>query len=399
MTYNINQIIVIIISLLFVLSNLASAIPNSGEVVVTTDEDIIIPFKLEGHRMVVKVRFNGSPKEYKLIFDTGGLTMVGEDIAAELGLKKGREIPTWDKEKKAYLTETDSIMLGRTKVADMKITIFDFLKHAGIEGADGLIGSDYISFYKTTIDYRKQQLILSHNTDPVEPDSNSFKMKFMKNVMMGAPMVKCVINDSIEEYGMIDVGMPYAFVMPLSFLEEFDTAQLGLIESVGEMARWPMSKDVTTYLGRLESLKIGDIEIANTPVIFSDIFSILIGRDILEQFVFTLNYPQKELLITPYEDIRFVDNIFSIGVTIEKEEGRSFVKGFWKDSPAHQSGMKLGDEVLEINGRLIDEYSPAENAALFNDDTITELEFLIKSGDETKKIRLNKAYLLPGISE
>jgi len=396
---NISRIIVIIFTLLFTISNVAFAIPNSGEVVVTTDEDIIIPFELQGHRMVVKVRFNDCPKEYNLIFDTGGLLMVSEDIAAELGLKKGMEMPTWDKEKKAYLTKTDSIMFGKAKVVDMKITIFDFLKHAGIEGADGLIGSDFISFYKTTIDYKRQQIILSHNTDPIQLDSNSFKMKFMKNIMMGAPMVKCIINDSIEEYGMIDVGMPYAFVMPLSLMEEFDSSRLELIESVGAMARWPMSKDVTTYLGRLKSLKIGDLELMNTPVIFSDIFSTLIGRDILEQFLFIMNYPQKEVMITPFEDMHFKNNLFSIGISIKREAGKSIVKGFWKGSPADVSGIQIGDEVLEINSRPSSDYTQGEKDSLFNDDSVTGLEFLIKSGGDEKRLELRKQFLLPQITE
>lgn len=217
--------------------------------------------------------------------------------------------------------------------------------------------------------------------------------------MMGGPMVMCVMNDSIKKYGMIDVGMPHAFVMPLKTLDEFDTAQLGLIESVGEMARWPMSKDLTTYLGRLDKLQIGDIEIHNAPVIFSDIFSTLIGRDILEQFVFTMNYPQKEIMIAPYEDMSFKDNLFSIGITIKKEEGKSIVKGFWKGSPAHRSGIMIGDEVLEINSRPMSEYTQTEKAALFRDDTISELDFLIKSGDKTSEIKLRKEYLLPIISK
>ncbi len=399
MAKNLIRVIVVAIALLFAISNVAFAIQNSGEVVVTTDEDIIIPFELQGHRMVVKVRFNDSPKEYNLMFDTGGLMMIGEDVAAELGLKKGMEVPTWDKEIKAYLAETDSIMLGRAKVANMKITIFDFLQHAGIEDADGLLGSDFLSFYKVAVDYKKQQITLSHNTDPIQPDSNSFVMKFMKNIMNGAPMVKCILNGQIEEYGMIDVGMPYGFVMPLSLLEEFDSTQLNLIESVGAMARWPMSKDVTTYLARLESLKIGDLELINTPAIFSDIFSTLIGRDILEQFLFTMNYPQKEVMITPFEDMHFKNNLFSIGINIKREAGKSIVKGFWKGSPADMSGIQIGDEVLEINSRSIDAYTQGETDSLFNDDSVTEFEFLIKSGDETKRIDLRKQFLLPLIAE
>ena len=160
-----------------------------------------------------------------------------------------------------------------------------------------------------------------------------------------------------------------------------------------------MSKDLTTYLGRLDKLAIGDIEIHNVPVIFSDIFSTLIGRDILEQFLFTINYPQKMVMITPYEHMTFKDNIFSIGITIEKEEGKSIVKGFWKGSPAYRSGIKIGDEVLEINSRPMSEYTQAEKAALFRDDTISELEFLIKSGEKTKTIKLKKEFLLPIIDQ
>ena len=88
-----------------------------------------------------------------------------------------------------------------------------------------------------------------------------------------------------------------------------------------------------------------------------------------------------------------------MGIGLRRKAGKVTVIGFWKGSPAEQSGIRIGDEVLELNSRPIGFYPQGTLDSLFNDDSLNTFEFLVKSGEGTKRIELKNQFLLPGISE
>jgi len=389
------------IALLLILicgSAMASNVPpeNSG----IEKSEYIIPFTQDAHAIIVKVRINDSPHEFSFIFDTGARTIINEAVADELGIERGRRLPTWDADIKAYAGVADKIAVGDAEVDSMNLIIFDFLKYAGFYGLDGLIGADFMSHFRVTIDYHNQQLIFSHDTTAIPADSNSYSMDFMLNPMMGTPITMCSLSGIINEYGMIDTGSPFAIILPLSMLERFeDSLDLDLVESVGEIAKWPMSKTDQNYLSRLDSFKIGDFELQNAPVIFADIFSILIGEELLSKFTITLDFHNGKLLLTPNADACFDAEVYSTGLKIKDTgDGRHIVRGYWKGSPAELAGLRPGDEILEMDSKPIGDYSKSEQQALLNDPLVDSLQFKIKDGHgEIKNVTVGKAFLLPPV--
>ncbi|UCD16352.1 MAG: aspartyl protease family protein, partial [Candidatus Zixiibacteriota bacterium] len=352
----------------------ASGIRFTGEVVVQPGAEYVVPFLLEGHTIIVPVRINGSDKEYRFVFDTGGLTFVSESTATELELETGMPVPTYDPEVKAYSTAFDTISVGGAKVTDLVGVIFDFLARAGFRDLDGMIGSDFLSFFNVTIDYQKRKMTLSHNTDSLSAAEGTYLVGFGKHAMIGAPMIECLVNGHIGGQGMVDVGSPHGVVLPLSYVDRIYGYRLSqLIAANGEMARWPQSKDMRNYLGRLKSLTIGSLEIENVPVVFADVDDILIGREILEQFVSVINYPTDQMLIIPNKESRFQNNLFSFGLRCKRDdEGKLIVRGLWADAPAHRAGILVNDEILKIDSRDVSTYSKSNLAAIFSDDTVHE---------------------------
>jgi hypothetical protein len=394
-----NKYLIMALMLLFLCgSALASNV--AGEKLNGEKNEYVVPFRQEAHAIIVSVYINGSPKEYNFIFDTGARTIINIAVADELGIEKGQRMPTWDPEIKAYSGVADRISVGEAGVGDMKLIIFDFLKYAGFYGLDGLIGSDFMSHFQTTIDYHNQQLIFSHDSTRIPDDSISYRMNFILNPMMGTPITMCSLGGLVDEYGMIDTGSPFGIIIPLTMLDQLkDTLNLELIESVGEIAKWPMSKTSQNYLSRLESFKMGDFELHNVPVVFADIFSILIGEEILSKFTITLDYPNGELILTPNEDACFDAEIYSTGLKIKDEEdGKHYVRGFWKGSPADLAGLEPGDEILEMDSKPIEEYTKSEREAILHDPEVDSLQFVIKNSEgKVRTVTVGKAFLLPPI--
>jgi len=372
---------------------------NSFKTKILNDTSAVIPFELQGHIIVIKIHIDDSPKAYNFVFDTGGKTFVNSAVAVELGLEKGLQIPTWDPEIKANLTQTKSITVGDARIENAIITIFDFLKHAGFENLDGMLGSDLLKFFTVSVDYRAQIITMSLKPDTLPLIAGAFKMPFTRNPIMSAPMVGCVLNDTLQVEGMIDVGTHHSLVLPLRYLDTLNNSgQLHLLKAKGEMAKWPMSPTDVSYLTRLSNLKIGGIEIRNIPCVFADLNDVLIGRDILAQYKFIIDYPHNEVLLIPFADQHFNTNLFSAGFSLKRDDnGKIVIKGMWENSPADQAGLQIGDELVEVNGKKVEAFPLWELNAMLRDNAVAEVIMLIRRGTALKSLTIKKQNLLPEI--
>ena len=369
---------------------------NSGQAVIQGKTDITVPFDLRGHAIIVKVKINENPREYNFILDTGAITFINEETANELDLEQGIEVPTWNDTVKARLVETETISLGNAKVKNLTTVMFDFVKYTGFQKIDGFIGSDFLRFFKVTIDYNNRVLTLSHNTEPIESVDAGYLLEIEKPLPIRAPMVECEINETLTADAMIDLGSPHCVVLPLSLLDKLSGEDIPLIKSIGIVAQWPQSTTDESFLSRIESLKFGNLEIENIPVLIADVNDILLGEDFLSQFLITINYPAKQLLLLPLDNMRFKHNIFSTGLALEKDDdNRTVVKGFWEGSPADKSGIQVGDEIIEINSINVSELALFEISSILKDDTVQEIELLINTEPGEKKVILKKETLLP----
>jgi len=379
---------------------------NSGRPVLG-EEPSMVPFDLREHAISVRVKVNDNPKEYDFVLDTGALTMIDEKIAKELNLERGAEMPTPDKTKKVYLTKGKvAISLGGARVEDFIVPIFDITSSVGSAAAiDGFIGSDFLRFFKVTIDYSKKTLFLSLNTDSSEPAHGAYTMKIDKPFPLRFPVVKCTIDGDVVAKGMIDTGCSYGLVIPLSFVERLpERSRRQLIRSKGLIAEWPFTKADHNYLTRIESLNVGTMEVRNIPAIFAELPSnrpdLLLGKDFLSQFLVTINYPKNEMTLVSHETIRFKENIFSTGLALEEHEhGRIVVKGLWEGSPADRDGIQPGDEILKVGSKSVRDVGYTEIKKILRDETVEDIELLVRTRDGENSVVLRKEMLLPDVME
>jgi predicted aspartyl protease len=368
----------------------------SGRPIYATNESII-PFSLEGHRIIVKVRINDSNTEYSFMLDTGALTIIDQEAADELKLKKGTAMPTMKQGENAFLTRVDRISLGEMGVEDFEIPIMDIPRQFDRRVmSDGFIGSDFLRFFRTTIDYENRNIILRRDTNPAL-QGKGIRIKVDIPFPMRFPTLSLTTDSLLEINGIIDTGSPYELVLPMSFLEMLPAnSKSSLIRSKGILAKWPGTSLDYNYLWRIKKLKCGELEIKDLPVLFAELplnftASGLIGKKLLEHYLLTIDYPGQELILVPNGTGDPQSNIFSCGVGLKKgTDGRTIVQGFWEGSPADRASLAVGTEIVEINDKTTSDLSLAQINYILEDDRVKTIKFLIRAEGRNKKVELAK---------
>lgn len=362
----------------------------------------VMPMDLRGHKIYIKTRINDELNEYDFILDTGSLTALDVQTVNELNLQIGSKLPQIGD---VYLIDTELIIsLGDIKVKDFIVPMIDLPEASGSDPRIcGFIGSDFLRFFRLTIDYRQERIVLGRSIDTLDIDRMAYDLKIETPFPLRFPLVECLIDEDIEVKGMIDTGSPFAFVFPLSMIErQVLTDKKQLIKSKGVMAKWPFTTSDENYLSRVSSITMGELEIENIPVIYAElpnnISHVLIGKEFLSQFEVTIDYPAEEMALVPYKDAEFKNNLFSTGLGFTRDEdGKIIVQGYWEDSPADRSDIEINDEVLEINASKVKDVSMREIKNILEDDEIKTIELLIANSKGTKRLIIEKEMLFPEI--
>lgn len=119
---------------------------------------IVIPIQMNGTAVVVPVLLNRTVQAH-MILDTGAsFTVVSQQLAGRLGLKPTRRISlvTANGTVGAPLAPLGSLKIGDAEVTNLTVIIQDVSP-----ALDGLLGLDFLSRYHTTIDSRRQLLVLA----------------------------------------------------------------------------------------------------------------------------------------------------------------------------------------------------------------------------------------------
>ena len=351
----------------------------------------VIPFELKEHLIVIKGKINDSSKNYNFICDTGALTFIDRKVAEELSLKI-----------RGNMAKMDSLEMGEVSIPNIFAFMgFDFgeFERYGIPFC-GIIGSNLLERFKVTLDYRNQRIILSPSKEVSKKSVPGSRFKFTNHRINNAPMINCTINGTISVKMMVDTGQPYSVVLPLDYLDKMGAKDdPSLVESKGVMIKWPGTKTTDVYLGRIEQLVQGDLRIKDLMCCFAELPPLLsvplLGKDYLCQFLLTIDYPNDEIVFTPFKDAQFVNDIFSFGVNLGAGDNNTIiVDGLWTGGPADKTGIRIGDEIVACNGTPYIGDDIFELRQLLNEEDLKEVKIAVRNRDGHQEIALHKEMIL-----
>ena len=359
-------------------------------------KEAVIPFELLDYIILVKCKINDSKEFYNFILDTGGVTVIDKALADELKLKQlGPQ------------AKINTFYLGEYAVEKVFVfTNFDlkqFRTSYGID-ASGIIGSDLLEDYIVTIDYEKQQLILSTDMESLALEKKSNKagyfLKFTKHPINHAPMIKCKLNGNIEVEAMIDTGQPYSLVLPLKELERTGVLkQKNTLKAKGVIVKWPGTTSPGNFLSRLKCFEADRLKINNIMTVFAELPAMLsvplLGSDFLSRYLIKIDYSHEEIFLNPKTGYRNLNHSFSTGLQLQKNaENHLLVRGIWEKSPADLAGIQIEDRILEFNSKKVTPELHQELWLLLNDDKLKSVKLLIETKKSPRKIILKKENLI-----
>lgn len=372
---------------------LAVLLLNGG--VFTQEEDTavkgIIPFELKEHLIIIKGKINGSQKYYNFVLDTGGLTFIDKEVVEELGLKT-----------RGNMAKMDTLEMGEVSIHNIfAFTTFNLepFKKYGIFLC-GIIGSNLLERFEVTLDYRNQNVIISPDIEITKENAQGYRCRFTNHRINNAPMIDCTINGNISVKAMVDTGQPYSIVFPLEYLDKLNARnKQSHVKSKGVMIKWPDTKTIDSYLGRLVQFEQGGTKINNLMCCFAELPPLLsvplLGSDYLCQFLITIDFPNDEILFVPYEDAQFVENMFSLGVNLRKGANNTIVvEGLWTGGPADRAGIMVGDEITECNSKSLIGDDIFELRQLLENESVKDIKLVVKNKEGQREISLHKDMLL-----
>jgi hypothetical protein len=335
----------------------------------------VVSFELYHNRVYLPVSVNGS-RPYTMILDTGAAeTFASENVAEELKLpRKGKATVNGNGEGVARfaLTKDVNFGVGAGSLLEKTVVIYDytdFEKHEGRK-VDGTLGVNFFHRYVVEIDYKNKKLMV------YEPGSFHYEgpgTKVPLQILNGgtlalfdAEITPGSGGEAIKARLAVDSGTYSALRLFRPFVERYALVGEGRnqVSSFGFGA----GGEFRQVTGRVDSLKIGDVKLANPVADFSTdtkgvtataAYEGTIGGDILRRFTVILDYSRSEMILEPNSDFSKPFEMNTSGLTLVTDPGfaKVLVAHVVKNSSAALAGIHEGDLIGAVDGKSVGMYS------------------------------------------
>lgn len=367
---------------------------NSGTPVFQGDITTI-PFQLFGHKIFIKIQIEDS-KVLDFIFDTGAITAIHERVAEELNIAKGIEIPSMKSVDKAYLSkDTLSFHFGDFQVEGF-IPVISILPESkyGEPAIDGFIGSDIMRFFCVSIDYQNRVLTLSKRA--IDFGDLSHRVNMVRQFPMGFPVIETKIDDKPVKF-ILDTGSPFTLVCPDGMIESAGIfSDVKYVRSKGWFMKWPSVSSETNYLIQAKEMSLGNLKILDVPVFLAELpmqaKTGLLGYALFCNYITTIDYPNNEVLFWPIDSPFYLSRYFT-GLSIHEQGHKYIIKGVWENSPADKAGIRVGDEIIQLNEHDITRSSIMAVESILGNDEIKDIRIVIKRQEADQVFLLIKESL------
>lgn len=333
---------------------------------------ITIPFKLVHNLIIIPVQINDS-RPLNFILDSGvkntlitrlyysdSLSLNKANKIAIQGLGTGEDIEA------LYSTGNVMRMPGIQgddhKVYVLLEDVFNLSTRMGMS-VHGIIGYDIFRNFIVKINYSTKVLTLYRPDTKVKvPKRGEVYPLLIENTKAYVEAgVRQHNGDSIKVKLVIDTGASHSVSLYLPTDERLQLPPKVMEAYLGR----GLSGDISGKVGRINSFMLGKYELQNLPASYPDEESIRValnlanrngnlGSDILKRFTVVFDYPHQRMVLVPNRKYKepFYYNMTGFEISTPLP-GTNFyiVSNVINDSPAEESGLLPGDQLLNINGR------------------------------------------------
>jgi hypothetical protein len=322
------------------------------------------PFEMVDNRIFVDVTLEGRGP-FKFILDTGGYAALSVETAKKIGAKLGKEFGArgaGESVVKAWETSVAETRLGGLVLKNQDYNVYDFsdMRHVfGSQTFDGIVGLPVFSQTVVRVDYERHLLTFAEASGfsyagagaPVPFELERF-----------LPIIRGEVDGEQVRLGL-DTGDRSAFTLKGPYVERRRLRER-YAPKVEAVTGWGIGGPIRAQVVRLRALKFGPFEIKEPVTRFSlqkaGAFAANdtagnVGGAILKQFAVTFDYTRRRLYFEKNSSYGRRDTYDRAGLWLSgSSDGRSFeVFDVVENGPAAAAGLKVGDQVVAIDGRVV----------------------------------------------
>jgi len=368
-----------------------------------------IPFEMVGSYVLIKLKVNESTP-LNVILDSGiSSTIITEldssdkislnfsDVKDLMGLGSGENLH-------AYKSNFNVLKLGKLKLQSKTVyvlteDIFNFSKRTGTK-INGLIGVDFFEDYIVEVNYTTERVNFYENNTVNVP-------KGYQTIPLSIEGRKMYVNLSIMESDstrrnvkmLLDTGAELSAWFQTLKSESVRIPRINVRNTIGE----GINGQIKGYTGRMLQINFGSFCLNNPIVSFPDSASIAsvvinsdrdgtIGSQILKRFNYFIDYKKRQFHVKPNENFKnkYKFNIAGVEVTqILATVNQSEVWKVWDNSPAAAAGLKVGDQIIEVNGQKAFQLNVNELRAIFETPSKLPLVLIVLRDGKEVIIKIN----------
>jgi hypothetical protein len=292
---------------------------------------------------------------------------------------------------KIKLSKIPLLQIGKAQFENVGVFNFYFSASPVINcyTNGGLIGKSVIGEAVWQIDYKKSVIRVSDNLAKMPNLDNSEKIKIELDKTLN-PFLKLTINGKEEKF-MLDFGFGGLISLTEKTASSIKSANKLTIEGEGNVGANGVLNE-KTYVNLLETLTIGKSELKNKVAYSSKSNNYnLLGSELTKYFIVTLNFKDKELILTPFAD---TENSFeTFGFNINLDSSKIYVSKLFEELNAQKEGLLLFDEIIAVNGKQLNNLAALCDRYFYVNNILrTEKEILlkIKRGSEDKEFLIER---------
>jgi hypothetical protein len=349
-----------------------------------------IPFSDKLGYFTIQVKIDTG--SYVYIFDTGGYNTITSKIMENANLPSLMEVEVGSSNKiksKIKLSKIPLLQIGKAQFENVGVFNFDFSSSPVINcyTDGGLIGKSVIGEGVWQIDYKKSVIRLSDNILNMPNLYNSEKIKIELDKTLN-PFLKIMINGKQEKF-MLDFGYGGLLSLTEKTASSLKPKNILTIEGEGVISANGVVRE-NTYVTLLESIIIGKSDLKNKVAYYSKSNNYnVIGSELAKYFIVTLNFKDRELILTPYDEVESSYETF--GFNINLDSSKIYVSNLFKELNAQKEGLLLFDEIIAVNGKQLNNLAALCDRYFYVNNILrTEKEILLK----IKRGSVDKEFLI-----
>ena len=315
----------------------------------------IIPFERKFKFINVKVGINGNPHKFDFMFDSGADgSVISKRIADSLGLKTVGIIHLRDLHKTSdkSLVIIPELDINGLKFYNIGAVVVDFGPNMAFNcvAQDGIIGANVISKCNWMVDFGEQILTATDST--LHFASDAITMPFYGAV----PHINVQINEILLKNVCVDLGADVVYLPKVTANQNpglyHNKALFRKMGYLSEGINGAINDTEINFIS--DSLQFGEIKLCpQKTVITNTKTECRIGNNFWDQYLLGLDYKKHELMIssryTPPTDSSFK----GMGFSLRMRDSITFISLLIENSPAMDLGLKINDQITEINGKPV----------------------------------------------